>query len=144
MVDLSGVDGVVNNPDIAFRLVSEFESSATSTGLDEYLPVESETGNYSASGTLWLDYLAVSGDPIEIPEPVEPPEPAILTVDSVGGSIRISWPASARGATLQTVKSFDGVWIPVEINPVEDGDRLSVTIESSSGAGYFRLLQPDN
>lgn len=49
-----------NNPHFAFRIVSEFESTATGGGLAEYQPA-SGTANYSTTGTLWIDMIRVEG-----------------------------------------------------------------------------------
>jgi hypothetical protein len=62
--DFTGLDGVDNNPNFAFRLVSEFESTATGAGADAY--VANRAGvNYGRGGTLWLDMVTVTGDSID-------------------------------------------------------------------------------
>ena len=61
-VDLSAVGGAANNPSFAFRLVTEFESTAIG-GTNAY--VATKTGStYGTSGTIRFDLVSVSGTPI--------------------------------------------------------------------------------
>jgi hypothetical protein len=60
--DLTGVPYVNNNPAFMFRIVSEFESTATGTGTNAYVPISS--ANYSTGGTVHFDYIVVSGTQI--------------------------------------------------------------------------------
>jgi hypothetical protein len=60
-VDLSAVPGVTNNPAFGFQLVAEFESTATQTGVEAYVPTSAT--NYSLSGTIHFDMVTVSGTP---------------------------------------------------------------------------------
>jgi hypothetical protein len=62
--DLSGVAGVNNNPDFGFRIVSEFESTATGSGGDVYIG-NRPTASYGVNGTMWLDMVTVTGDDID-------------------------------------------------------------------------------
>ncbi len=77
-VDLSGISGVGNNPSFAFRIVSEFESTATGSGAASYLP--SGGASYSTSGTWRFDMVGVSGTRVS---PV--PEPTTAMLGLVGG-----------------------------------------------------------
>jgi len=58
-VNLGAILGANGNPNFAFRLVSEFESTATGSGTDTY--VSTGTGTYSQNGTMRFDMLTVSG-----------------------------------------------------------------------------------
>jgi hypothetical protein len=60
-VDFTGLPGVDNNPNFAFRLVSEFELTATGAGTNAYVANRVGSG-YSTGGTLWLDLITVTGD----------------------------------------------------------------------------------
>jgi hypothetical protein len=62
-VDFAAVPALNDNPNIAIRLVSEFESTATGSGSDNYAAVK-DGSNYSSAGTLWLDMFILSGDPL--------------------------------------------------------------------------------
>ncbi|MBE0542063.1 MAG: hypothetical protein IH623_11795 [Verrucomicrobia bacterium] len=59
--DFSTVAGANNNPSFGFRLVSEFESTATGSGVEGYV-ANRTTSTYTTGGTLWLDMVTVSGD----------------------------------------------------------------------------------
>jgi hypothetical protein len=59
---LAAVLAVADNPDFAFRIVSEFEDSATGGGTNGY--VTTEGANYGSGGTVRFDLVTVSGTPI--------------------------------------------------------------------------------
>jgi hypothetical protein len=60
--DLSGLAGATNNPLFGFRLVAEFESTATGNGTNGYVPTDSAT--YHTSGTIHYDLVTISGTPL--------------------------------------------------------------------------------
>jgi hypothetical protein len=62
-VDFSGITGANNNPDFGIRIVSEFESTATGSGVEGYV-ANRATANYGTGGTLWLDMVEVTGNSI--------------------------------------------------------------------------------
>lgn len=75
LADLTGIAGVANNPNFAFRIVSEWESTATGSGADAFL-ASNLTGTYATSGTWRFDMVTVSG--------VVVPEPTALSLAGVG------------------------------------------------------------
>ncbi|MFN7141655.1 MAG: endonuclease/exonuclease/phosphatase family protein, partial [Limisphaerales bacterium] len=63
--DLSGITGVNDNPNFAIRIVIEFESTATGSGLNGYVAANSPDSNYGAAGsTHRFDMVTVFGDPL--------------------------------------------------------------------------------
>lgn len=59
---LSGIPNVDNNPNFAFRVVAEFESTATGQGTSaNYVGA---SGSYGSAGTLRFDMVIVSGEPL--------------------------------------------------------------------------------
>ena len=60
-VDLSSVPIVNNKADFAFRIVAEFESTATGAGEDAYLSTVAG-GTYSTTGTWRFDMVTVNGE----------------------------------------------------------------------------------
>jgi len=58
--DSSGVSGVSDNPRFAFRIVTEFENTATGVGEESYVATKSGS-SYSVNGTLRFDMVTVSG-----------------------------------------------------------------------------------
>jgi hypothetical protein len=129
--DFAGVPGVDNNPNFGFRVVSEFESTATGAGADVYVPRDSAFSYSSGGGTMWMDMVVVTADAYA---------PAIqLDAQRSGSSLVISWPASASGV-LESASSLTApVWQDVPEAPVISGDRKIVTVSLASGARFFRL-----
>lgn len=74
-VDLTGITGVANNANFAFRIVSEWESTATGSGVNAFL-ASNASSTYAASGTWRLDMVTVSG--------VIVPEPTALSLAGIG------------------------------------------------------------
>lgn len=60
--DLSGLAGVGNNANFAFRIVSEFESTAINTANANY--ITSTGSSYATGGTIRFDMMTISGTPI--------------------------------------------------------------------------------
>lgn len=61
-VDFSSVPGVNNNPNFGVRFVTEFETTATGSGADGYVP-SSSTNTYGNGGTLRFDLVEFADDP---------------------------------------------------------------------------------
>jgi hypothetical protein len=61
-VNLSPVSGTTNNPFFGFRIVTEFEDSATGSGLPSYVATTT-VSNYTTSGTIHYDLVTVFGTP---------------------------------------------------------------------------------
>lgn len=77
-VDLTGIAGVANNANFAFRIVSEWESTATGSGANAFL-ASNTSSSYAASGTWRFDMVSVSG--------VVVPEPTALSLAGLGLAI---------------------------------------------------------
>jgi outer membrane protein assembly factor BamB len=74
----------------------------------------------------------------------DPTTPATeLKIAATGSEIRLSWPVSATGLTLE---SADAVlapdWTVVPPLPVVEGDQYIVTLATASSARFFRLRKP--
>lgn len=59
-ISLAGLPGADDNPNFAFRIVSEFESTATGAGAEGYVTTLA-TNTYSRSGTIRFDMVTLSG-----------------------------------------------------------------------------------
>ena len=93
LADLRAMPGVNDNSSFAFRIVSEFESTAVGAGADAYVTTYS-TNTYSRSGTIRFDLVTVEGTripggntaPFLVPIPTirtlagTPTEPIAVTV----------------------------------------------------------------
>ena len=61
-VSLNSVTGANNNPNFAFRIVAEFESTATGAGVSEYQAARTSVATlYSPNGTWRFDTIVISG-----------------------------------------------------------------------------------
>ncbi|PYJ07974.1 MAG: hypothetical protein DME25_02580, partial [Verrucomicrobia bacterium] len=72
--NLAGIAAVNNNPNFAFRIVAEFESTAANTANSNYVGASS---TYGIGGTIRFDMVTVSGTVIPTDNP--PPSPATLS-----------------------------------------------------------------
>ena len=61
--DLRAIGELADNPNVSFRIVSEFQSTAAGSGTNGYVTT-SGTNNYSRSGTVRFDWVTVLGTPI--------------------------------------------------------------------------------
>lgn len=66
--NLSSLPGVNNNPLFGFRIVNEFENSATGSGANAYVPALG-TSSYAGSGTTRFDMVTLFGDSITASNP---------------------------------------------------------------------------
>jgi hypothetical protein len=62
VVNLGAIPGVTNNPWFAFRIVSEFESTAVGSGAETYVATK-DGSTYGTGGTIHFDMVTVSGTP---------------------------------------------------------------------------------
>lgn len=130
---LAGIAGADNNPNFGFRIVSEWESTATGQGANQYRGTQA-SGSYSTVGTLWLDMVTVSGDLFGTLAPTN------LKALIVGATIRISWPTNALGYTLQQATDLAiQDWFDVEQQPTIVGGEYVVTASLVPESSFFRL-----
>ncbi|MFM2082211.1 MAG: Leukotoxin [Verrucomicrobiota bacterium] len=83
--DLSGVTSINNNANFAFRIVNEFESTATGSGSASYVPTLA-TSTYGAGGTRRFDLMSVYGNTIVIA-----PAGQYLDIALAGTNVIVSW-----------------------------------------------------
>ena len=129
------VPGVANNPDFAFRLVSEF-------GADSSYVAVSETSNYSTAGTLWLDMIGLSGERLPDepePEPIPEPEQPPTLKFSAAPDLRLTWPLSARSYFLESKGDWHADWAKVEDPPEEKDGAFQFSVPPKENARFFRL-----
>lgn len=131
--DFADVPGANHNPNFGFRIVSEFESTATGAGADAYLPRDAEYSYSGTGGTMWMDMVTVTAE-VYVPA---------VTLEAVlkGSDIEISWPASAAGSLEATPSLSAPDWQPVTQTPVTVGERNTVSLPTTGGARFFRLRE---
>jgi MYXO-CTERM domain-containing protein len=79
-VNLASIGGAGDNPNFAFRVVSEFENTATGSGSASYV-LTSGSSPYGTSGTWRFDMVGVSGTRVS---PVPEPTTAMLGLAGAG------------------------------------------------------------
>lgn len=133
--NLSGNASVENNAQFAFRIVSEFQSTATGAGADSYVTVSN--GTYSTSGTVRFDFVTVTGTAI----PGANTPPTISTVSNQ--TLRVNQATAAlpllvndaedpAGSLTLNARSSDPAVIP-ESNVVFGGSGGNRTVTVSAG-----------
>jgi hypothetical protein len=113
--NLSGFVGVNNNPNFAFRIVAEFESSAANTGNSNYVGA---AGTYGTSGTIRFDMVTVIGTTIAASNP--PPAAATLSAIGLnGGQFQFTITGSAgSNYIVQASTNLSGSnWVSLRTNP---------------------------
>ena len=126
--DLSGVAGINDNPNFAFRIVTEFESTAIGTADQNY--VATTTGSsFGTSGTIRFDLVTVFGNtftgvPSRIP----------LQIRRDGTNVILTWSNPAFSLAVSTdlvscTNKISGATRPYT-NPVTGDHR------------FFRLIYP--
>ena len=122
--DLAGAD---DNPNFGIRLVAAFESEAG------YVAV-SDGANYSTIGTLWLDMIGFTGEPVTA-GPELPPQVRITQ----GAALTLSWPRSAHDYFLESREALSGEWVRIETPAEELEGEFQLSLEPQGEARFFRL-----
>jgi hypothetical protein len=64
-----------------------------------------------------------------------------LTISFAAGNVNLSWPASVTGFTLQQASSPNSSnWSDVNVSPTIVNSQNRVSLSTSSGSGFFRLV----
>jgi hypothetical protein len=126
--DLSSKPGVANNPNFAFRIVAEFESTAIGTTNNNYVATTSTStyGPGTGGGTVRIDMMTVLGDAAgSVPIP--------LAIQSSGTNIVLSWSDSAF--QLESAPAATGPWsAPLSVTS-------PYTNATTGTQQYFRLVK---
>jgi endonuclease/exonuclease/phosphatase family metal-dependent hydrolase len=134
--DLSGLPGVNDNPNFAFRIVAEFQSTATGSGSTNYIGAG---GTYAPGGSVRFDMVTMSGTLIPVivaPNITNQPSSqaivagsnATFTVGADGTAPSYQWQlwsTNIPGATGITYTRFN-------VQPADEGP-YSVVVSNSAG-----------
>jgi len=113
--NLSAFVGVNNNPNFAFRIMAEFESSAANTVNTNYVGA---AGTYGTSGTIRFDMVTVIGTTISASNP--PPAAATLSSPALsGGQFQFTVTGSTgSNYVIQASTNLSGFnWVSLRTNP---------------------------
>ena len=120
--DLSGRPGVNNNPNFAFRIVSEWEATAIGNNHSNYV---GSVTSYSTGGTIRFDLMSVFGNPFSGVSPIP------LHIRRDGANAILTW--SDPTFVLQSAPAATGTYtdVPGATNPYTNAIGASPT--------FFRL-----
>ena len=115
--NLAGFPGVANNPNFAFRIVTEFQSTANNgVGTVGYVPANS--ANYASGGTVRFDMVTVSGSVIAPNNP--PSAPATLSASTLDPDGSFHFLITGSVGSNYVVQASDSLsptnWVPVTTN----------------------------
>ena len=99
--DLSTNPGVANNPNFAFRIVAEWESSAIGTGNTNY---DGTSSGFGSTGTIREDLMTVFGNPLSAISPIP------LHIQMAGTNVVLTWTDPASAFSLQSAPLITGTF----------------------------------
>ena len=109
--NLAGLPGVDNNPNFAFRIVAEFQNTATGSGVTNYVGASS---GYAPSGTIRFDMVTVSGAVIPPPSPAAAPH---LSAPAFNANTQFLFTLAGTATSnyiVQTATNLGaGNWVPL-------------------------------
>jgi hypothetical protein len=137
--NLSSITGVNNNPNFAFRIVSEFEQSAIGSGASDYVTVSNST--YSPSANVRFDYVTILGT--LIPGGNTPPYVSSISNQTIRVT-QSTGPLSftvldaedpATNLTINATSSIPSVIPPANVTLSGSGATRTVTVNAGAQAG---------
>jgi hypothetical protein len=87
--------------------------------------------NYSLVGGFW-----------SVVSAVQTPNAPLLSVENLGGSVRVFWLRSATGWLLDQSLTVTGIWSQVAFPYVTNATDISITVSEATGNSYYRLRHP--
>lgn len=140
--DFTGKPGVDNNPNFGFRLVSEFESTATGSGTNAY--VANSGGTYGTSGTMWLDLFTFTGDDLDgsnvAPTVSEISDITVLMQDAIS---QVSFTVADTETPAANLTTSVYVSNPALINSATlggSGDTRTLNLTAATGAAGTSIV----
>ncbi len=128
--NLAGWPSVDNNSNFVFRIVAEFESTATEQGTAAYLGASS---GYGQPGTLRFDMVTVSGDALVSP----PATPEMKNPRATGNGL--AFEVNGTPGALQVVEMSPGI-APPQWQPVMTNIAPFVFVQTNlAAAGFYRV-----
>jgi hypothetical protein len=70
-----------------------------------------------------------------------PTAPPALRIELVSGGVRLSWPSSTTGFSLEAADTLSGVWSGVGGTPDDDGLFKSIDLRPTEDERFFRLAK---
>ena len=89
------------------------------------------SGNFSIDGGFWGIIAAV-----------QTPGGPLLSVEQVGGAVRVYWPLPATGFLLDQSLTVTGAWSQVSFPYTTNATDISITVPAPTGNKFYRLRKP--
>lgn len=135
--NLSGFVGVNNNPNFAFRIVAEFESTAANTSNANYVGA---AGTYGTAGTVRFDMVTVVGVTVSPGNP--PPAAATLSAPSLNTSGQFQFLVSGSVGSNYVIQVSTNLsltdWLPIRTNAAPF--TFIETNSTSSSQRFYRAV----
>lgn len=142
--DLWDIDGVSNNPNFAFRILTEWENTATGSGAAAYVP-SNPSSTYNTDAVIRFDMITILGS---IAEPVIVSQPqsvtrqvgqtAVFNVAATGINLSYRW--QKDGVDLQNDTRITGAdTASLSVANIGDNDAGSFTAIVSAANGLFSI-----
>jgi ABC-type molybdate transport system substrate-binding protein len=105
VVDLSAIPAANDNPNFAFRIVTEFESTATGAGGANYVATGSGSSYSGGQGTIRFDWVNIFGNPTNLVTSLP------LNIQRSGSDVILTWtdPAFALQAAPAATGTYTNV-----------------------------------
>lgn len=142
--DLSDVPGVGNNPNFAFRIVAEWESTATGSGSAAYVP-SNPSSTYNTDAVIRFDMVTVLGsitEPTIVSQPQsvtrQAGQSAVFNVGATGVNLSYRW--QRNGVDLQNGGNIFGAdTATLTIDNLSANDAGSFVVVVNAGGGLFSV-----
>jgi endonuclease I/fibronectin type 3 domain-containing protein len=139
--DLSAITGINDNSNFSFRIVTEFENTATGSGTAGY--VTASTSSYGTSGTIRFDMLTITATPIPVTPPNPPATPDDLAATAGDAQVTLSWSAVPDATTYKVKRSTStgGPYTTIASSIVSPGYTDSSVLNETT---YFYVVSAVN
>ncbi len=124
-----GLTGVDNNPSFTFRIVAEFENTATGQGVAGYVGA---SGNYAGTGTLRFDMVTVSGEAMG--STADSPRISSARALGIGFALDVAGTTGAAYVLESSPAPSEGQWQPILTNTAP----FSFVESNRAVSTYFR------
>ena len=135
--DLSTLPGVSNNSNFVFRIVGEFQSTATGSGSAAYVAANSPTSTYASTGTTRFDMVTVSGLAI-ITNSTPVALSSVIFTGNQQFKFTVTGLAGANYVVQFSTNLATGVWLPLLTNT--SPFIFTDTNTAASAQGFYRVV----
>jgi hypothetical protein len=145
--DLTGVAGVANNPNFAYRIVAEYESTATGSGSAAYVPTDpNDPSGYNNTGPFRVDLVRIMGKEIsQAKMALSNPSLGIQKISGSGSTqnVMIQW-QTVPGKTYEVQYTSDlsgGLWYKLtDITAEKSLSSVPDVLPAGELQRFYRLL----